>query len=115
MKLVQNFRSHPAILKFPNEKFYKGELVPCGNPMVINSLERWERLVTPGFPIIFHAVKGRVIPSLSNLPLPNSSSVGKDLRESTSPSWFNPVEATIVKHYVQTLRENLKLRLSTFQ
>ncbi|KAF9520564.1 hypothetical protein BS47DRAFT_1387180 [Hydnum rufescens UP504] len=94
VKLVQNFRSHPAILKFPSDRFYNGELEPCGNPIIINSLERWDRLVTPGFPIIFHAVNG------------------EDHREEKSPSWFNPIEVTVVKQYVQALRENQKLRLT---
>jgi hypothetical protein len=26
VKLVQNFRSHAAILKFPNDRFYNGDL-----------------------------------------------------------------------------------------
>lgn len=30
-KLVQNYRSHPAIFKFSNEIFYDNEIVPFGN------------------------------------------------------------------------------------
>ncbi|KAF7348608.1 Rna helicase [Mycena venus] len=37
VKLIKNFRSHNAILKFPNERFYKGELQQCGDPKVINA------------------------------------------------------------------------------
>lgn len=58
VKLIKNFRSHPAILKFPNEQFYDGELQSCGNPEVINSLARWDGLATPGLPLIFHGIAG---------------------------------------------------------
>ena len=30
-KLLRNYRSHPAILKLPNDMFYDSELVPCAN------------------------------------------------------------------------------------
>ncbi|KAJ7931319.1 RNA helicase [Mycena leptocephala] len=39
VKLTKNFRSHNAILKFPNERFYGGELQQL--------------------PIVFHAIKGK--------------------------------------------------------
>ena len=30
-KLLRNYRSHPAILKLPNEMFYNSELIPCAD------------------------------------------------------------------------------------
>lgn len=32
-KLLQNYRSHPAILQLPNEQFYCGELLPCADKL----------------------------------------------------------------------------------
>jgi helicase MOV-10 len=93
-KLVKNWRSHPSILKFPNDEFYRGDLVTCGDPTIINSLTRWDRLVKQDYPIIFHGVQG------------------KDEREASSPSFFNIAEASEVKKYIKDLFEDRKLRLS---
>lgn len=58
MKLTKNWRSHPAILKFPNERFYKNELEACADPAIINSLLRWDGLPNPRFPVVFHSLHG---------------------------------------------------------
>lgn len=94
IKLVRNFRSHNAILKFPNEQFYKGELQQCGDPKTINAYIGSPHLPNKNFPIIFHSISG------------------KDLREASSPSFFNIDEATQVKAYVQALREDRKVRIT---
>ncbi|KAF8581297.1 P-loop containing nucleoside triphosphate hydrolase protein [Ramaria rubella] len=93
VKLIKNWRSHQAILKYPNEQFYKGELEPHGDVVVTHSLLRSEELVTPNFPLVFHAI------------------AGKDLREANSPSFFNGEEASLVKRYVDRLRTDQRLRL----
>ncbi|KDQ06708.1 hypothetical protein BOTBODRAFT_244447 [Botryobasidium botryosum FD-172 SS1] len=93
VKLTKNFRSHPSILDFPNKQFYDGELTPCGNTQLINSLAQWSGLVTPGFPILFHGISGQ------------------DMREGHSPSYFNPDEASLVKDYVCKLRTDSRLGL----
>ena len=95
-KLVKNWRSHPAILKFPNDEFYRGDLIACGDPMTTQCLARWDGLVKKNFPVIFHGLKG------------------KDEREASSPSFFNPLEASEVKKYVKNLLDDRKLRLSTY-
>lgn len=94
VKLVKNFRSHNIILSYPNEKFYKGELQPCADPIITSSCLRWDGLSTPGVPIIFHAMQG------------------KDEREASSPSFFNVQEATEVKAYIQALKQETSLALS---
>ncbi|PVF97087.1 P-loop containing nucleoside triphosphate hydrolase protein [Serendipita vermifera] len=94
VKLVKNFRSHPAILRFPNERFYKGELEAHADPSIINSLLRSSCVVAPGFPVVFHAI------------------AGKDMREANSPSFFNVEEASLVKNYVQRLKDDRGLRLT---
>uniref|UniRef100_A0AAQ6IQ22 RNA helicase n=1 Tax=Anabas testudineus TaxID=64144 RepID=A0AAQ6IQ22_ANATE len=43
-KLLRNYRSHPAILKIPNELFYDGELQVCADEILRNSYCRWEHL-----------------------------------------------------------------------
>jgi helicase MOV-10 len=86
VKLVKNFRSHNAILQFPNERFYNGDLQPCANPAVINAYLKSSYLPSKKFPIVFHAVSG------------------KDDREASSPSFFNIHEVLQVKDYVQRLR-----------
>ncbi|KIM42180.1 hypothetical protein M413DRAFT_70670 [Hebeloma cylindrosporum] len=90
VKLVKNFRSHPDILQFSNEEFYKSELKACGDRALIHSLDGYDELPKRNFPIIFHGI------------------AGKDEREASSPSFFNIVEATQVKKYVASLIENRK-------
>lgn len=94
VKLTNNWRSHPSILKFPNEEFYRGELRACADPVATHSLLRWNGLARPDLPIIFHGI------------------AGKDEREASSPSFFNIDEASLVKSYVSQLFEDKRLRLS---
>jgi len=93
VKLVKNFRSHPAILKFPNERFYANELEACGNRNVICALEGWSKLPSKKFPIIFHSISG------------------KDDREASSPSFFNIDEVTQVRKYIELLRDDRQVRV----
>ena len=85
VKLLQNYRSHEAILRYPNEKFYENELEVRGDPSAINSFLGSAQLVSPKFPVVFHSLAGH------------------NDRESTSPSYFNIDEASEVKAYVQAL------------
>lgn len=96
MKLVKNFRSHEAILRFPNEKFYGNDLEPCADPKTINAYLNSEYLPNKKFPIVFHCVSG------------------KDDREASSPSFFNIDEVTQVKIYVEKLKRDRKFRTSRF-
>ncbi|KAH7924376.1 P-loop containing nucleoside triphosphate hydrolase protein [Leucogyrophana mollusca] len=92
VKLVKNFRSHPTILKFPNERFYAADLEPCGDKKVIDAFIGYPKLPSKKFPIIFHAVSG------------------KDDREASSPSFFNIDEVTQVKTYIKELRDERRFR-----
>lgn len=83
-KLLKNYRSHPAILKLPNEIFYDGELMPCAGTDR-EKLCKWEGLQKQGFPLLFHGL------------------VGEDMREERSPSFFNPQEVSVVTQYVEEL------------
>lgn len=84
-KLLKNYRSHPAILKLPNEMFYDGELQVWADEVMRESLCDWEKLPRPGFPVMFHGV------------------TGQDQREERSPSFFNAEEVSIVWTYVNSL------------
>lgn len=91
---MQNFRSHPTILKFPNTKFYDGELQACGDATTINAFIGHSILPNKNFPVIFHSI------------------AGQDDREAQSPSFFNIDEATQVKAYIQSLRSDRKARIA---
>ncbi|KAG1686823.1 putative helicase mov-10-B.1 [Nymphon striatum] len=84
-KLLQNYRSNQHILQLPNELFYDNELKCCGNEVLINSLCDWPYLKRKGFPILFHSV------------------IGQNVRENTSPSYFNVEEIDVVIDYVRKL------------
>ncbi|VEN64308.1 unnamed protein product [Callosobruchus maculatus] len=80
-KLLKNYRSHRTILTIPNRLFYHNELIPCDTELS-EIFANWQQLKTPGFPMIFHHVEG------------------VDLREETSPSFFNVQEIEQVMEYV---------------
>ena len=84
-KLVRNYRAHPVLLELPNQLFYGGELQCCADPGLRDACINWEELPTPGVPLFF------------------SGMVGKDTREGSSPSWFNPDEVVAVVKLVQQL------------
>ena len=84
-QLVNNYRSHPDLLKVPNRLFYDGSLVPCAAQELQMHCSFWEGLVKSRIPLIFHGI------------------VGQDQRESNSPSWFNPDEVVVVMDYVKRL------------
>ncbi|KAM4571551.1 putative helicase mov-10-B.1 [Fundulus diaphanus] len=86
-KLLRNYRSHPTILKIPNERFYEGELQACADEYS-HIYCRWEHLPKQGFPVIFYGV------------------AGKDERESTSPSFFNIAEVEVMMKYVRKLLDS---------
>ncbi|XP_075552046.1 putative helicase MOV-10 isoform X1 [Dermacentor variabilis] len=84
-KLLKNFRSHEDIIEVPNKLFYENELQVYGDEVITHSMVNWEELPRKGCPLIFHSVLGR------------------DLRESSCPSYFNPEEIKVVVNYVVSL------------
>ncbi|XP_026223832.1 putative helicase mov-10-B.2 [Anabas testudineus] len=94
-KLLRNYRSHPAILKIPNELFYKGELQPYALKKNCNSYCMWERLPKKGFPLIFHGV------------------AGTDERDANSPSVYNMAEVAVLKEYLKSLIDHLHRKGTT--
>ena len=96
VKLTKNYRSHEAIMRYPNEKFYDAELEVCGDPNTINAFLGSPQLATPQFPVVFHAISG------------------KNDRESSSPSYFNVEEVILVKKYIGALLHDRKFPLREF-
>ncbi|XP_030634044.1 putative helicase mov-10-B.1 [Chanos chanos] len=86
-KLLRNYRSHPAILRIPNEMFYDNELQVFAKQMEREAFSKWEHLPKKGFPVIFHGA------------------MGKDEREANSPSFFNVTEVEILVSYLNKLKE----------
>ncbi|KAF0301715.1 RNA helicase Mov10l1 [Amphibalanus amphitrite] len=84
-KLVNNYRSHRELLTVPSRLFYDSELVPCVDAETANKWCRLPFLPRPGFPMLFHGVRG------------------ENIQEGDSPSWFNPTEAFQVIRYLQKL------------
>ncbi|KAH7340553.1 P-loop containing nucleoside triphosphate hydrolase protein [Rhizoctonia solani] len=95
VKLSKNWRNHPSILRYPNERFYANELEACASSSITSSLLAWPELGRAGFPIIFENI------------------AGQDMREASSPSWYNPMEVSRVKDYVRMLRDLRRPHIST--
>ena len=64
-----------------------------GSPCIIRRCMDWPLLPRRGFPMIFDGVRG------------------EDLREGTSPSWFNPAEVFVAVKYVKLLLGDASLQL----
>ncbi|XP_037547977.1 putative helicase mov-10-B.1 [Nematolebias whitei] len=88
-KLLINYRSHPAILKIPNELFYGGELQPCAN-FEKCLYKTWTCLFRKDFPVIFHGV------------------AGTKQREHNSPSLYNMAEVGVLKEYLKYIIKHLQ-------
>ena len=90
-KLVKNFRSHPELLTVPKQLFYNNELEACADQMQVESCLNFEGLPAEAkrnkVPMIFHGV------------------IGQDLKEESSPSFFNIEEVVIVADYIKKLLE----------
>lgn len=86
--LRDNFRSHQALLKFPNQAFYEGQLRVKAAPELTNWAIGWRRLPNYSFPLIFHSVAGEVT------------------REKGSASMANVQEAKRVASYVEDILWN---------
>ena len=79
--LQRNRRSHGAILAWSNRYMYEDMMRDYGNPYVTYDLVLSDVLPKKGFPIVFHGVRG------------------KEERMKSSPSYFNILEASIVRDY----------------
>ena len=85
-QLTDNYRSHPAILHFSNQQFYRSKLRACQSEGIANFAIGWSLLPNKKFPLIFHSVKGE--------------------SKVDGTSLFNLKEIEIVEFYVKTLLSN---------
>ncbi|KAG5180774.1 P-loop containing nucleoside triphosphate hydrolase protein [Tribonema minus] len=102
VRLVRNYRAHPALLRVPSHLFYGGALVACadaraaaafaplhappgGGGAMSRSAAAAGLLLNPAIPLVFHGV------------------AGAEMREGRSPSWFSIPEADAVARYAARL------------
>ena len=83
--LLNNYRSHPAIVNVPSRLFYSGALRPYREDSNTCFLPWADMLPNRNFPFMFCGIQGF------------------DEREKGSPSWFNRIEASKVVELVQRL------------
>ncbi|XP_062564068.1 putative helicase MOV-10 isoform X2 [Armigeres subalbatus] len=84
-KLLDNYRSHGALIHYSNEWFYDGELRACAAPDLADWAVGWSYLPNPVFPIIMHSV------------------VGVTRMDRQCLSSYNKEEARCVLHYIQKI------------
>ncbi|KAG8956456.1 hypothetical protein FRC03_010834 [Tulasnella sp. 419] len=94
VRLTDNIRSHPDILKVPKEELYQSEIKHRSISEFHDRLSVWRGLPKKGFPIIFHSLEGQ------------------DERHPSSSSIFNLDEAFAVRKYVQNLCSDGLLNLT---
>jgi len=87
-KLVRNFRSHPSLLTLPAQLYYSSQLVPCADKSVVDSCLN--------FPGLTDSARGKT-------PLLVQGVIGQDMREESSPSFFNPEEVVLVLGFVEQI------------
>lgn len=84
-KLLDNYRSHEALIHYSNQWFYDGELRARAEPLLADWAVGWDYLPNPAFPIIMHSV------------------VGVTRMDRQCLSSFNKEEARCVLHYIQKI------------
>lgn len=87
IKLVKNYRCHPAILHLPSTLFYQGELIACKDDETRFSAASEDLLPNKDFPVLFFGIQGF------------------DEREGSNPSWFNRIEASKTVEIIRNLTE----------
>ncbi|XP_058835561.1 putative helicase MOV-10 [Topomyia yanbarensis] len=87
-KLLNNYRSHEAILHFSNKMFYQNELKPNATSQNTDWALNWSELPSATLPIIFE------------------STMGKLDREQNSTSYFNRKEIELVDFYLAKMLAN---------
>lgn len=93
--LVENYRSHKAIIHFASKQFYGSTLKAMADPKLVNTLQSWSKLPNQKHPVLYHAVEGQ------------------DMRDSDSPSFYNLYEVAAVTELIAHLiNENKSIKQS---
>ncbi|XP_067633314.1 uncharacterized protein [Eurosta solidaginis] len=77
MRLYQNYRSHPEILRLFNHLYYKNELIPKVQTASLMTFDNLSIITNKKFPIIFEAVHGNLSYSSNSKSSYNQSEVNK--------------------------------------
>ncbi|KAI9008221.1 P-loop containing nucleoside triphosphate hydrolase protein [Gaertneriomyces semiglobifer] len=85
LRLVNNYRSHPAIIKFPSDEWYESSLRACARRDITSRGLGLSFLQKQGFPIMVDNV------------------VGEESQMPGSTSWSNEAEATRVCYWIRQL------------
>ena len=81
MVLRRNWRSHGAIIAWSNRYLYEDMMRDYGNAYITYHMVHSDALPKKGFPVVFHGVRGN------------------EERTKSSPSYFNVLEASIIRNY----------------
>lgn len=77
VRLTNNYRSHPEILKFSNMEFYDGSMMSMINTDEYNFATNWKQLPNLDIPIIFHTVKFESVAEADGKSLFSISEINK--------------------------------------
>jgi hypothetical protein len=91
--LHRNHRSHGNIIAWSNRYLYEDTMRDYGNSYITYDLVLSDVLPRKGFPIVFHGVKGN------------------EQNAKWSPSYFNIIEASIVRDYCVKLIEDRERKI----
>eukprot|EP00933_Yihiella_yeosuensis_P033595 TRINITY_DN27262_c0_g1_i1.p1 TRINITY_DN27262_c0_g1~~TRINITY_DN27262_c0_g1_i1.p1 ORF type:complete len:806 (-),score=129.50 TRINITY_DN27262_c0_g1_i1:167-2383(-) len=97
IRLVRNYRSHPAILKLLSTTRYDGALLPCADPALVMKFEALDVLPVKGFPIVFIGVRGQ-----QEMDMQNQNQYCLS-RPDVAHSYHNPEEALAVLDFITKL------------
>ena len=83
--LTKNYRSHASIIEIVSKRFYFGKLSTHAEVTRTHTFKGWDELPNPTFPVVFHGVSG------------------EEMREASSPSWFNPDEILVAGDWISKI------------
>jgi helicase MOV-10 len=95
--LYRNRRSHGNIIAWSNRYFYEDTMRDYGNSYITFHLVHSDVLPKKGFPVVFHGVKG------------------SEQHVEWSPSYFNIIEASIVRDYCVKLTGDTERKICEYE
>ena len=95
--LIQNYRSHPAVLAVPSRLFYYDTLEAQADPQSTNILLSWSE---------WPRKRTNNKPCQQTWPILFRDNVGQDDLERDNGGWFNPVEAELACRYAKKLADS---------
>lgn len=87
VRLNNNYRSHPEIMRYSNETFYNSTMISMIKSSESNFAINWKQLPDPNIPIVLHSVPSESV----------------EVKEYDGSSYFSVEEIEQVFDYVQSL------------